>query len=100
MISAKEYDPEEYKSNPVISKPFLKGYPLLALEATKSKLSNLNMQKHYLQSDERLLSLGFRQREDSFLTFEESQFKAFSMDYGFMYRIYISLDMDAVSITR
>ena len=71
-LTAQEYDENEYENRPVKSKPELAGIPVRRPNEPRTDYRILTMQQNFLESDDKLFSLGFFQHEDSYRTIKLS----------------------------
>ena len=67
-FTAQEYDENEYKNGPVKSKPLLYADFLRRPKEPQSNVKSFIMQQNFLESDDKLSSLGFFQHEESYKT--------------------------------
>ena len=58
------------------------------------------MKKHFLESDDRLFSLGFKTHEDSFVSYYQAEESTFTQNEGIILTAYVNLEEDALDISR
>ena len=58
-LTAHEYNENEYENDPVKSKPFLYGDILRRPERSRTNVKFFTMEENFLESDDKLFSLGF-----------------------------------------
>ena len=80
VLSQKETDPQEFQTkSPVKSVPFVEDLPI---SPKYFDLSMYGIQKHILESDQKLLSLGLFPFEEEFISYKElHSFKALTDQY-------------------
>lgn len=69
MLSAQEFDREEYNQNPIKSKPFLLQK---MVDPNKTNFEVYNIQRHFMESDDKLLSLGLITTNEEYMTYHQS----------------------------
>ena len=68
-LSGKEFDQGEYDESPVKNKPFVSW---TAIKPEKYHYQQFNIRKHFVESDDKLFSLGIAPTNHEYLTYEKA----------------------------
>ena len=100
ILPASEYDEQEYDKDPVQSKAHQFGVPVYNATLGTSTVIMYGYEKYFLESDDRLWSLGFMPLQKEFFKFKSIYERTLHIDHGFLYQLHIGLELDAVNKTR